>query len=283
MLVEYQADSLDAPSFEGVLEGEDVSSYTNQGDARVKLDSRQQKFRETWKVSREQQLVATAGVPSEVAYAKAKAMKQLRIDKESAIGSDNEAQAQSGSTKALMRGLGKWIDSSNGNIDSSIRTPSGSEGTTSSLDESNFNSVLQSAAEQHGEKKTYRLFTGSELKKKISDFQRADTSSNDSTFTVTQNAEKKKITLSVMKYDGDFGMVDIILDFHNGRTSGTKALDNQAKRRGYLIDPSLVALGYLEPPRMEENDDEGGGRRGYAEAICTLMVKNPSGLGKFSG
>jgi hypothetical protein len=43
----------------------------------------------------------------------------------------------------------------------------------------------------------------------------------------------------------------------------------------------LVSIGYLEPPFNKELEDSGAGRRGYCEAIVTLIVKNPKGLGRF--
>lgn len=282
MLIEFQTDDLDAPDFDGVLEGEDVATFTDQGDGREMLNARMQKFRQKWSVSKEQELVNTAGVANDVAYAKAKAMKQLKLSMEAAIGSTNEAQAQSGSDAYKFRGLGKWIDDSNTNIPSNVRTPSASIGTTSSLTESAFNSVLQSVYEQSGSKKNYRLFAGPTLKKSISDFTRAEGSTTATPYQVTQGAESRKITLNVMRYEGDFGNVDVIVDLWNERTSGSGSITDAIREAGYLIDPSLVSIGYLEPPFARDLEDAGAGKRGYCEAIATLIVKNPKGLGKFS-
>lgn len=284
MLVEYQTDDLDAPSFDGVLEGADVATFTDQGDGREMLSSRHMKFREQYQVSREQELVNTAGVANDIAYAKAKAMKQLKISIESALGSDTEAAAQSGSTTYKMRGLGKWIDNGNTNIPSNVRTPAASiDANGSSTTEANFNAVLQSAYEQCGSKKTYRLFIGPGLKQTISNFERAEGTTTSTVYNVTQAAESKKITLSVNTYDGDFGLVHMIPDLFNARSSGVKALSDTIRHRGYLIDPSIVSIGYLEPPFDKELEDNGAGRRGYCEAIVTLLCKNPKGLGKFNG
>lgn len=282
MIVEYQTDDLDAPDFDGVLEGEDVSTFKDQGDGREMLQSRMQKFRDEWSVSREQELVNTAGVASETAYAKAKSMRQLKLSMESAIGSVNEAQAQSGSSPYKFRGLGKWIDSANTNIPAAVRTPAASIGTTSSLTETTFNAVLQSTYEQCGSKKNYRLYAGPALKQKISNFSRAEGTTTATPYNVNEDASARKITLNVMRYEGDFGNVDVIIDLWNERTSGSSAITDAIREAGYLIDPSLVCIGYLEPPFAKELDDNGAGKRGYCEAIATLMVKNPKGLGKFS-
>lgn len=282
MKVEYQTDDLDAPAFDGVLEGEDVSTFKDQGDGREMLESRMHKFRDTWQVSKEQELVNTAGVSNDVAYAKAKSLKQLKISMECAIGADQEAVVQSGSTAYKMRGLVKWIDSTNTNIPANVRTPAASIGTTSTLTEPTFNAVLQSAYEQGGMKKKYRLFAGPTLKQKISNFSRADTSSNDSTYSVTEAATSKQVTLNVMRYDGDFGTVDIIPDLFIERTSGSSSITDAVRQAGLLIDPAMVSIGYLEAPFAKDLEDSGAGKRGYCEAIATLLVKNPKGLARFT-
>jgi hypothetical protein len=282
MLVEYQTDDLDAPSFEGIAEGEDVATFKDQGDGRQTLSSLMQKFRDVWQVSTEQELVNTAGVASDVAYAKAKAMKQLRLSMEAAIGSDTEAVAGGGGAAYKMRGLVKWIDAANTNIPASVRTPAASVGTTSGLTEAGFNTVLQSAYEQSGVRKNWRLFAGPTLKKTITGFTRAEGSITATPYNVTQAADSNKITLNVMRYDGDFGTVDVINDLWIERTSGVKAIAAANREAGLLIDPSLVSVGYLEQPFAKELDDNGAGRRGYCEAIVTLICKNPLGLGRFT-
>jgi hypothetical protein len=282
MLIEYQTDDLDAPSFDGIAEGEDVATFKNQGDGRVMLSSRMQKFRDKWQVSREQELVNTAGVPSEVAYSKAKSLKQLKLSIEAAIGADQEASAGGGGAAYKMRGMVKWLDSTNTNIPAAVRMPAASLGTTSGLTEAGLNTVLTSVYEQSGSRKTYRLFAGPELKSTISGFTRSEGSSRTPVYTVTQGAETNKVTFNVTRYEGDFGTIDIIPDLWLERTSNVKALDVNNRRAGLLIDPSLVSIGYLEQPFQAELDDNGAGRRGYCEAIVTLIVKNPLGLGRFT-
>ena len=64
--VEWQCDKLRTPSFDGVSEGLDVQSFTNQSEDRARLGNYVQKFRETYMVSDIQQLVDVAGVQTAV-------------------------------------------------------------------------------------------------------------------------------------------------------------------------------------------------------------------------
>lgn len=282
MLVEWQADDLDAASFAGVPEGEDVSTFNFQGDGRALLSNRMHKFRDHWQVTTEQEAISTAGVPSEVAYAKAKSMKQLKRSIEAAIGADQEAVAGGGGAAYKMRGMAKWLDATNTEIPAAYRMPAASLGTTSSLTEAALNVVLQSVYEQNGVRKTFRLFCGPTLKGKISGFTRAEGTTTATPYVVSQGADSNKVTFNVMRYEGDFGSVDLVPDLWQERSTGVKAIAAASREAGLLIDPSLVSIGYLEQPFAKELDDNGAGRRGYCEAIVTLLVKNPLGLGRFT-
>ena len=83
-----------------------------------------------------------------------------------------------------------------------------------------------------------------------------------------------------MMYEGDFGMVKIVNDTFLGRVSGG-AQTTQSKERGYLIADGMASLAIFKEPFIFEQSDEGGGPRGFAKTIKTLLVKNPKNLGKF--
>ena len=82
---EWQLDSLSDPSWSGVNEGEDISSFDNKAAARARVGNYIQKFRRTWMVSDLQQLVSTAGVASEAVNSASKSVRELKRDLESAI------------------------------------------------------------------------------------------------------------------------------------------------------------------------------------------------------
>ena len=242
-------------------------------------------------VSRLQEASDPAGVSSEVANSKVKAMRELKRSLEAAIGSDNDMQADTGVLPWKTRGLGKWIQATaqtTNPVPTAFLTPSANIDSTTSgaLTETAFNDVFQSIFQQNGGRRNYTLFAGPTLKRAISKFQRAEGASGTTkTYQVVQDADAKKITLNVTVYDGDFHTVTIVPDLFNGLADGANpsTVTTAQQMRGYVIDPQLVGIGSMLGVTSEELEDQGGGRRGFVSASCLLMVKNPKGLGKFAG
>ena len=176
---EFSADKLEEVSFDGVAEGQDVTSFSNK-DADIDRNGNYvQKFQRSWQVTEEQAAVDTAGIDDDVARAKEKCMREVKRDIESAIGSDNDRAEGSGTNVRKMRGLGDWIDSSGpSDVSSDYRTPSGSidATATASLTEALLQGVMQSVYEVCGNTgEMMYLIAGPTLKRAISDFSRADT------------------------------------------------------------------------------------------------------------
>jgi hypothetical protein len=235
--------------------------------------------------------VDVAGVSNEVANAKAKAMRELKRDIESAIGSDNDMQADTGTVGWQLRGLGSWIASgaqTTNAVPANYLTPANSISTTTStaITESTFNAVFQSIYETVGGKKDFYLYAGPTLKSTISKFQRQTTTAGTLSYMVTQDATENQVTLNVEVYQGDFHTVNVVRDLFNGIASdaAVNAMNTaQSRNRGYVVDPELVGVGYMIGMESVEYPDLGGGRRGAVQAVLTLMCKNPRGLGKFAG
>lgn len=296
---EWQVDTLFPPNFSGVLEGQDATTFDNAAENRARIGNYVQKFWRKWAVSDIVEAADVAGISNEVANAKMKKLREIKRDIEAAIGSDNEMQADNGSVPYLLRGLGVWISTGSSQtvhtVPSAFVTPANSINTTatSSLTETNFNTVFQSIFEQNGGKRAYTLFAGSNLKKYISLFQRVTGASGTTqTYQVVQAAEQHEIDLHVDLYNGDFHTVTIIPDLFNGLASQSQGIGgtlnavfphtNQSRARGYVIDPDLVGIGYMIGLTNQELPDQGAGRRGLIKTVLTLMVKNPKGLGKFA-
>ena len=285
---EWQVDSLSPVSFGGVLEGQDVLAFSNQAVNRARIGNYVQQFREQWMVSRLQEASDVAGVASEVANAKMKAMRELKRSIEACIGSDNDRQQEAPPAPYKLRALGKWISNTPGSdVPAAFRTPTGNINSTAtgSLSESAFNDVFQSIFQQVGGRRSYTLFAGPSLKRAISKFQRSEGSSGTTkTYQVTQDASEHQIDLDVTMYVGDFHTVTIVPDLFNGILDGAdpSSTSDVQKARGYVIDPELVGIGYMLGIESNELPDLGGGRRGFILAALTLMVKNPLGLGKFA-
>jgi len=284
---EWQMDSLKNASFPGVLEGQDTAQFNNKAANRARVGNYIQQDHEPWAVSSLVDLTDIAGLASEKANSKAKSALELKRDLEACIGSDQDRQADDGTVPYKMRALGDWIDSSGpSDVPAAYRTPAGSIDTTAtaSLTEPLFNGVFQSVFEQTGKRSGYSLYAGTNLKKAISGFQRTTSTATTSTYRVQEDAKSHEITLRVDMYQTDWGPVNIIPDLWNGITSGG-TLTSASRARGYIINPELVGIGYMQGMAMysQEFPNLGGGPRGEIRYVATLVCKSPKGLGKFAG
>jgi hypothetical protein len=289
MLHEWQMDTLLPVSFGGVVEGADVSSFTDQVAQRARVGNRQQLFSRTWAVSRSQLASDPAGVSNEMANSKTKAMREMKRDQEAMIGSDNDLQVGTGLVPSKCRALGKWISTSPGSDVPAIYTTKSasiSTATSGALNESGFNDVYQSIFQSVGGRRNYTLYAGPTLKRTISKFQRnASGTTATQTYIVNQDASEHQIDLNVTIYDGDFHHVVIVPDMFNGLADGADpgVVTAAQQNRGYVIDPDLVGISYMYGVESQDLPDFGGGPNGYLRCSLTLECKNPLGLGKFAG
>ena len=278
--VEWQADKLGTPDFDGVSEGEDVSSFKNQAADRARLGNYIQKFRDTFMTSDLQELVDTAGVSSEFARAESHAVRNVKRSIESAFCSAQDRQAEAGSgTPYKTRGLLKWLGVGGQPSDVPSDYQNVANDTTGTQTEATFNSVLQELYEANGMPGgQLTLIAGPSLKQEISNFSRQLAATN-GTYVVNQDADSKKNTLSVSVYDGDFGLVNIVPSTLINRTSGSETVDADA---GLLIDPEYVAMHTLKAESSQELEDQGGGSRGYVDVIAALSCLSPVAHGYFN-
>lgn len=277
LLLEWGVQALKNPEFTGRREGVDTSNFENKASTRGKMSNRIQSFVESPQVSRLQQKVNTAAVPSEWDHAKAIAFKDLINGIESAIGSTNSPTAGDSDTNALMGGLGYFANNGSSGIPDAGLMPAASSGTTSTLTETTFASVLQSRYEAVGSRRNVRMYAGTTAKQKVTDFSRAEGSTTAKAYQVHEMATSRTVTNSIMKFDSDWGVVDVIVDLFLERSSGS-AMDSDGKARAYILDPEYVKLSFLEQPSFVEYPDQGAGPRGDAEADLTLVVLNAKSL-----
>tara|TARA_R100001079_G_scaffold97036_1_gene60516 strand:- start:1214 stop:2179 length:966 start_codon:yes stop_codon:yes gene_type:complete len=278
--VEWQADKLSTPDFDGVNEGEDVSSFKNQAEDRARLGNYVQKFRDTFQVSDIQELVDTAGVANEFANAEAKAVRNVKRSIESAFCSSQDRQAEAGSgTPYKTRGMLKWLGVGGQPSDIPAAYQNVANDTTGTQTEATFNSVLQELYEANGMPGgQLTLIAGPSLKQEISNFSRQASATNN-TYVINQDAESRKITLTVNLYEGDFGTVACVPSLFINRTSGSDTVDADA---GLLIDPEYVGMHSLKAESATELEDQGGGRRGFVDVIASLACYSPKAHGYFN-
>jgi len=277
---EYQVDKLNSPEFGGVSEGEDVTNFKNQSADRARIGSYVQKFRDTFMVSDIQEMVDTAGVASEFANAESKAVRNVKRSIESAFCSAQDRQADAGAGAPYKtRGMLKWLGVGGQPSDVPAFAQNVANDTTEPQTETTFNSVLQELYEANGMPGgQLTLLAGPTLKQQISDFSRVSSSTRN-TYQVNQDAESKKITLSVNLYDGDFGTVAIVPSLFINRTSGSDTVDADA---GLLIDPEYVSMMSLKAESVTELENQGGGRRGFVDVVAGLACLSPVAHGYFN-
>ncbi len=277
---EVQVDDLSTASFDGVNEGEDVTSFDNKAANRARIGNYVQKFRRTYAVSDIQEIVNTAGVASEFANAEGKAVREIKRDMEAAFCSSQDRQADSGvGAPYKTRGMFKFLGLGGQPSDIPAFAQNVANDTTGTQTETTFNSVLQELYEANGMPGgQLTLIAGPTLKKEISDFSRQAGGAGFA-YQVTQPAESKKITLSVNFYEGDFGNVAILPSTLLNRTSGSSTIDGDA---GLLIDPDYVAIHTLKAESNSELENQGGGRRGFCDVIAGLAVHSPKAHGYFN-
>jgi hypothetical protein len=274
---EWTLDSLSDVDTSGVIEGTDVDAFADKFENLDRVGNRVQKFRRTYKVSDWQETVESAA-PVNIARAEMKAIKEIKRDIEAAILSDNDRVVGSGSTAAKLRGLGDWLDSAGpSDVSTDYRTPAASLDTNGvSITEIQFNDIIQSLHNQSGEVNSLHAVLDSGLRSAVSQFTRTTGSTDTTHYAVNQNAEGKKMTLAVNIYDSDFGFVKIL-------TSNPKcSVVPTVLDRGYIINPSYLALSDFASIRSKRLEDQGGGPRGYVDCSLTLECLSPLAHGKIS-
>jgi hypothetical protein len=277
---ETQVDKLNSVEFSGVEEGEDVTAFKNQSADRARIGNYIQKFRDTFMVSDLQEMVDTAGVASEFANAESKAVRNVKRSIESAFCSSQDRQADAGAGAPYKtRGMLKWLGVGGQPSDIPAFAQNVANDTTGTQTEATFNSVLQELYEANGMPGgQLTLLAGPSLKKEISNFSRQLAATN-GTYVVNQDADSKKITLTVNVYEGDFGNVAIVPSLFINRTSGSDTVDADA---GLLIDPEYVSMMSLKAESVTELENQGGGRRGFVDVICGLVCNSPKAHGFFN-
>lgn len=282
----WQADAYDAPNTEGVVDGADVSTYEDAAENRALLENHVQMVRRTPMVTvMAQDVSKVAGVVNEMAGAIKKKTVEAKRDVESVICSDNEAQADNGTVPYKTRGLGKWIQATAQSylpVPEAFRTPSASIDATAlaNVTKATVNGVMASQYAQTGQKATYPFLCGTKLKARFTEM--VGYQPTVANFTAVLRTERGEDSMAyqdtIESFTGDFGTYDLILSNWLGWNNATKVSD---ARRGYALDPKMLALRFNKKWAYRALPDLGGGPRGLVETILGLVVKNPLGLAAF--
>ena len=288
MTVQWQVDAYDDPSTDNaVADGVDVKSFGDKAKNRALLSNYAQKFRKAWMVGDIAENISNvAGLSGgEAAEALEHCIEEIGRDIEYTLCSENGAQLEvDEDTPYKTRGLAKWLTDGTTRsshdtvlpIPAAYRIPTASVESTSTVTEALLNTVLTSVYSQWGKSADMTLIAGTTLKSAISGFTMAEGSTDNkaamSIRSFDSSLDGKTIVRSITRYVGDYNTINII-----------PSLLLPGVSYGYVIPPDFVGVAFGRQPRARQLEDQGGGPRGYVDAIVALVVKNPTVFGIFEG
>jgi hypothetical protein len=308
VIMSWQVDDYSAPQLGGVIDGTDVTSYTNESANRLRVTNYAQAFRRNSRVGFIAETQNVAGAASEVAYNVAKLLVEIKRDMESTFLCTNQAaQQDNGSSTAYQTGsLGNWLLGTNSSnigalASGSAFAPAGgvtpgtaatnaiSSVTSANFAESTVQNVLTAIYSKTGVYRDYDCILGTTLKRSFTNLtsaaatQVANTNSIAATSVRTFNQELSSSTFasSIDVFEGDFGRLILHpTTFIGGKSTTTLAAEAY---RGYVIPMDMVEIRYCKLPEVKDLPDAGGGPIRLVQAIAGLVVKNPGGFGMFAG
>ena len=308
VIMSWQVDDYSAPQLGGVIDGTDVTSYTNESANRLRVTNYAQAFRRNSRVGFIAETQNVAGAASEVAYNVAKLLVEIKRDMESTFLCTNQAaQQDNGSSTAYQTGsLGNWLLGTNSSnigalASGSAFAPAGgvtpgtaatnaiSSVTSANFAESTVQNVLTAIYSKTGVFRDYDCILGTTLKRaftnltvgKSSDNSTTNSFSQTSVRTFNQELSSSTFASSIDVFEGDFGRLILHpTTFIGGKSTTTLAAEAY---RGYVIPMDMVEIRYCKLPEVKDLPDAGGGPIRLVQAIAGLVVKNPGGFGMFAG
>jgi hypothetical protein len=274
--VEWGVDKLAAPVSDAISEGADVTDFDDKFESVARLGNYIHKRRRSFRVSDFQQAVSSVG-PQDIARAEMKAVKELKRDVEKTLlGTQDRAAENGGGVAYTMRGFGDWIDSGGpSDVPADYRTPSASIHASGTFNETALNNLITSVYRQNGATNSLTLLADTALRRVVTDFARADTTSG-ALRNYNADSSSGLIKLAVGQYQSDHGIITIV------DMNPDCAPDTTNKDTGYLINPDFYAVGELIPLGSTRLQNGGGGERGYVDWTGTLKVAHPAAHGKIT-
>ena len=277
---EWTVDSLSAPSTAGIVEGDDIGTFTDQFAGRARMGNYTQKFRRDYMVSDLQEAVDSVG-PAKIAQAEAKALRELKRDIEASLASANTQTTEDGAGVVnRLGGLGDWIQNAAGSADvpAAFQTPATSiaDVTDGTFAETELNSIISSIFKVTGTTNNLMLVADTALRQDISDFARISGSATENVRAVNYDGNSGSIKLSVDLYQSDHGIVSVV----NANPDCMPAQAGISGMAGYLVNPEYYGVHELIPMGSTRLPNLGGGDRGFVDCALTLGVYHPGAHGK---
>lgn len=192
---EWSIDSLGAVDTSGVLESADVSSFDDKFANKLRIGNVVQGFRRSFGTSVVQDAVSS--VKSNFAQASVKAVRELKRDMEAAISSANDKVVGSGSAKALLRGMFKYVSSSPGSDIPALYSPAAAQTISSPasniLTEALLNSALASMYNVSGTLNNVTMIADTAVRSDVADFIRTGGSTDSRQYNIPDHSTEARI------------------------------------------------------------------------------------------
>jgi hypothetical protein len=239
---------------------------------RTRLNNLCEIFRKDIQVSNTQRAVRPAGIKDEYLHQVQVAIKEIGRDLENTLF-QGVAGSATGATGTLrtMKTLRNFITT---NVFSTSSTAIGCTGITFSgtswaLGEVMFNSTLEQCFLRGGRVDT--IFVNGSTKRQVSRFGAA-ISGGSAIVRRDIGASEKKLVASVDTYDGDFGVVTVILDRWVGQTEGGSGLGTvNPSNRAFFLQMDAWEVAVLRPLKHVPLPPNGDAVRGMILSELTLV------------
>ena len=262
-LHEWQTDSLAAAATNVVMEGDNLPSRALS--ATSKLLNYTQISTKPVVVTGTQEVIAKAGMTSEMAYQIAKAGKELKRDMEFDLTGVNVATVGSSGTGRRLRGYEAWCNTNDahGSGGSTHGTTGAvTDGTQRVLTESLVKTSLKACYDQGGNPDL--MLVGSFNKQKVSGFT--------GNSTRMDMAEDRSLVATIDVYVSDFGEVRGVAD-RILRSSG---------RTTHIVDTEMWSTAMLRPFQVQDLAKTGDSEVKQLLVEYTLVSKNEAASAKIA-
>ena len=262
-LHEWQTDSLAAAATNVVMEGDNLPSRALS--ATSKLLNYTQISTKPVVVTGTQEVIAKAGMTSEMAYQIAKAGKELKRDMEFDLTGVNVATVGSSGTGRRLRGYEAWCNTNDahGSGGSTHGTTGAvTDGTQRVLTESLVKTSLKACYDQGGNPDL--MLVGSFNKQKVSGFT--------GNSTRMDMAEDRSLVATIDVYVSDFGEVRVVAD-RILRSSG---------RTTHIVDTEMWSTAMLRPFQVQDLAKTGDSEVKQLLVEYTLVSKNEAASAKIA-
>lgn len=261
-LHEWQTDTLgSADTSNAHIQGNDF-----EGDAvsaTTRLNNRTQIAKKEIVISRTQETVDKAGRKSEMAYQKAKKLRQLKMDMEAILSGNQAAVTGDATTASKLRSLEAWYATN------TSRASGGANGSTTQAATDATTGALRAFTEDLLKDVCQDIYTAGGDPDLIiaGPYNRRVLSGFAGNSTKFQNAETKKLQTSVEVYVSDFGEMKIVPSRHS------------RARTVHVLDTEHWAVAYLDAPFAEDMPKTGDGIKAQIVTEFTLEAKNEAASG----